>query len=356
MKRLFCLVFSIGFLMLLSGCYYLTEGCNLISLYSSAKNIDTLLQKPDLPEDERDLLLLVKDIKAFAVRELGLKDDKNYTTYVQINRNYLVDVVSACAADSFTQYTWNYLFVGNLPYRGYFNPADAQNEAERLKKQGYDVYVRQVDAFSTLGFFKDPVFSFMKDYPLYYLANIIIHEQTHATFFLNSNVEFSENLANFFGNQGAKQYLREKFGEQSEQYTKTARFQEDLTSYQLLLKKLRNELQAVYDKNEPRDLKLAQKAETILRWKEDVKANYDKYFKTPGFKHITEIDINNAFLATNMNYSARLDLFDELYKVCGYDLKEVMRVVKGVKDYRGDPYSYLESYVQNARNRGRDTQ
>jgi predicted aminopeptidase len=87
----------------LSGCYYITEGCNLISVYSKAKDINTVLKEPNLPQDERDLLLLVKDIKAFAVNELGLKDNKNYTTYVKLDKNYLVDVVAACTADSFNQ-------------------------------------------------------------------------------------------------------------------------------------------------------------------------------------------------------------------------------------------------------------
>jgi len=336
----------------LSGCYYITEGCNLISVYSKAKDINTVLKEPNLPQDERDLLLLVKDIKAFAVNELGLKDNKNYTTYVKLDKNYLVDVVAACAADSFNQYTWDYPFVGRLPYRGYFNPKDADAEAKKLKKQGLDVYERKVDAFSTLGFFSDPVFSFMKDYPVFYLANTIIHEQTHATFFLGDNAEFDENLANFFGNRGAKEYIKNRFGEDSDIYVKTGLFEHDVKSYQTLLKKLHDTLQAIYTKDIGKEEKLAQKAKAIKDWKSEFTADYHKYFRTEAFKNVPDIDINNAFLATHMNYSRRLDLLQKLYQACGSDLKKMMRVVTASKEQKQDIYSYIKSYIKAHGNAG----
>ncbi|MBN1798117.1 MAG: aminopeptidase [Spirochaetales bacterium] len=347
-KKTFGIISLSLLLLTLSGCYYVTEGCNLIQVYSKAKDIDTLLADESLPQDERELLMLVKDIKTFATTRLGLVDNKNYSSYVKIEQDYLVDVVSACSNDSFTQYNWDYLFVGKMPYRGFFKHEDAVKEAEKLKQEGYDVYLRQVDAFSTLGFFKDPVFSFMKEYSIYYLANIIIHEQTHATFFINGNIDFSENLAHFFGNEGAKQYLKETYGEQSEILARTILLENDIKKYHILLKELYDELDSIYNSGLSKEQKLESKAAAIKRWQDNFAARYTSTFKTDAFISVPEFEMNNAFLATHMNYSSNLDLFYTLYEVCSYDLVKVMQVVKGAKDYKGDAFAYLEEYILNA--------
>jgi predicted aminopeptidase len=339
-------------LFLLSGCYYLTQGCNLIGIYSKAEDIDTLLAKHNLPPDELHLLDEVKKIKAYATDVLGLAKDKNYSTYIKINKDYLADVVSACESDSFSQKTWDYLFIGPMPYQGFFNLQDAKQEALRLKKQGYDVYVRRVDAFSTLGFFRDPIFSFMKDYPIYDLADLIIHEQTHATIFLNNNVDFSENLAQFFGSQGAKQYIKDTYGEESELFKTTLRDEQDITAYFTLLKKLYHELDALYKENITKEQKLQEKALIINRWKQDFAANYAFYFKTADFKRVPELEINNAFLATQMNYTSNLALFYDLYAACSFNLKSLMEVVKNLKDYHGDAFEYVRNYINSVKSGG----
>lgn len=347
-KKIIVSIFISLLLLCLCGCYYITEGCNLIHIYSKAKDIDSILEKQDLPQDDRELFILVKNIKTFASSDLGLRDNNNYSTYVKIERDYLVDVVSACASDSFTQYNWDYLFVGKMPYRGYFNYEDARKEALKFKEQGYDVFMRQVDAFSTLGFFKDPIFSFMKDYSIYYLANIIIHEQTHATIFISENIDFSENLAHFFGNEGAKQYIKKMYGDTSELLKHTILLEHDIKKYHTLLKELYDELSSIYNTDISKEQKLEKKAAAIKRWKENFGVYYTSYFKTDNFKKLPELEINNAFLATHMNYSRNLDLFYDLYKVCSFNLKKVMEVVKGVKDFNGDAFEFIKDYIDAA--------
>jgi predicted aminopeptidase len=347
LKRTIYIIFFSLLLLSLSGCYYINEGCNLINVYSKAEDIDAVLGKQDLAQDERELLVLVKDIKLFAVEELDLKNDENYSTYVQLDKDYLVDVVSACKNDSFEQYNWDYLFMGKMPYRGYFHYEDASKEARKLEQEGYDIYLRQVDAFSTLGFFKDPVFSFMKDYSIYYLANIIIHEQTHATFFINENIDFSENLAVFFGNEGAKQYIKEKHGENSELYKLVILYEDDVKKYRGLLTELYNELKELYSQETSTEEKLTQKYKIIDNWKQDFNNHYKLYFKTDSFRSVVDLEINNAFLATYMNYSRDLDLFYTLYAVCSFDLKKVMQVVKGAKDFKGDAFDYIREYISS---------
>ncbi|MGO9411115.1 MAG: aminopeptidase, partial [Spirochaetia bacterium] len=183
--------------------YLVKQGDYLLRYSSGTESVDDLLKSPSTPADTREFLQRVKEIRTFAVESIGLRDNGNYTRYKSIDRDYLVDVVQACDALSFTPYQWSYPFMGKLPYKGFYERPDALAEAGRLKKEGYDVIVRKVDAFSTLGFTKDPVYSFMKKYSPYELASTIIHEQTHATLWVKGQTDFNEELADFVGETGA---------------------------------------------------------------------------------------------------------------------------------------------------------
>ena len=179
--------------------YLAKQGDYLLRYSSGTQSIDDLIASPSTLPATRDFLLRIREIKGYAVQQVGLRDNANYTRYKSIDRDYLVEVVSACDAASFTPYQWSFPFLGRLPYKGFYEHSDAQAEAERLKKEGYDVIVRKVDAFSTLGFTKDPVYSFMSKYSPYELASTIIHEQTHATLWVKGQTDFNEELADFVG-------------------------------------------------------------------------------------------------------------------------------------------------------------
>ncbi|HEY9594120.1 MAG TPA: aminopeptidase, partial [Spirochaetia bacterium] len=161
--------------LLLAGCttqigYLAKQGSYLLRDSTGTRAATALIADPSTPDDTRELLQRVKDVKTFAVHDVGLKDNANYTRYKEISRDHLVDVVQACDAVSFTAYQWSYPFLGKLPYKGFYERKDADAEAVRLKNEGYDTIIRPVDAFSTLGFVKDPVYSFMKRYSKFELA------------------------------------------------------------------------------------------------------------------------------------------------------------------------------------------
>ncbi|MBA7712196.1 hypothetical protein ES703_121166 [subsurface metagenome] len=163
------LVYMLLVLILLNRCYLLKQGAYILKYnVKEAQDIGKILDSEDLPAELAETLSMILDIKQFAVQSLGLKADKNYTRYVELERDYLVDVVSACEKDRFKPYIWRYCFFGSFPYKGFFEAQDALKEAQRLKAKGLDVLVRKVEAFSTLGFFVDPVYSFMKDYSVFF--------------------------------------------------------------------------------------------------------------------------------------------------------------------------------------------
>jgi predicted aminopeptidase len=170
-----------------SGCYTLKQGGIMLGYLNRAVPLDTLLEDPAPQDGEQSRLSSaefarrVKDIRRFAMEDLGLRETSSYTKYVDIDRDYLAAVVSASARDSFTRHEWWFPIVGSVPYKGFFNIKDARKEQEKLRKRDLDVWIRGVDAFSTLGWFSDPLYSYMRNYSVYRLADLIIHESLHTT-------------------------------------------------------------------------------------------------------------------------------------------------------------------------------
>ncbi len=305
--------------------YLAKQGGYLYRFSTGTESIDSLLASPSTPPETRDFLLLVRDIKRYAVERIGLRDNGNYTRYKVIDRAYLVDVVQACDAVSFTPYQWSYPFLGRLPYRGFYERADAEAEAGRLKREGYDVIVRTVDAFSTLGFTRDPVYSFMKKYSPYELASTIIHEQTHATLWVNGQTDFNEELADFVGDAGALGWIAEHYGAQSAEYRAALDEKADSERFASELMEMRQSLAQVYASADSRDEKLAKKAAMISAFRKRLAQEAGTWFRSPGYRKIGELPINNAFLSLYALYTEDVPLLRAYYaQRCNGDLKTFM--------------------------------
>jgi predicted aminopeptidase len=317
--------------LLLSGCatqvgYLVKQGGYLLRDGSGARPVDRLLSVPSTPADTRDFLLMVQEIKRFAVRDVALKDNGNYSRYKEISRDHLVDVVSACDAVSFAPYLWRYPFLGRLPYKGFYERPDAEGEATRLKKEGWDVIIRPVNAFSTLGFTKDPLYSFMKKYPPFELASLIIHEQTHATLFVKGQPEFNEELATFVGEEGAFEWMREKYGSQSKEYQAAVDQAADSTTFIGLLHDLSTELDAVYKDQQSREQKLSRKARIIEDFQQRLGGELAARFRTEGYRDLGKLRLNNAYLSLYRLYSDDLPLLRSYWeRRCGSDLRAFMK-------------------------------
>jgi predicted aminopeptidase len=137
-----------------------------------------------------------------------------------------------------------------------------------------------VDGFSTLGFFKDPLYSFMKDFSIFGIASLIIHEQTHATVYVKNQVQFSEELATFVGNTGAMNFIRQKYGIDSDIYRSAILAEQDREAYLNLLRDLYNEFKKdVSERNQQRG-ETQEKRRDIADFKEKVSTEYNRFFKT----------------------------------------------------------------------------
>lgn len=332
-----------------SSCYYITQGNYLLSYTVKAKSISAILENPQTDEKTRGFLQTVREITAFA-QGSGLAAPKNYQTYYELDRDYLVAVVQAAPPLSLTPHTWNYPFMGSLPYRGFYNTADARAEAASLKTKNYDVLIRPVRAFSTIGILRDPVYSFMQSYSEAELAEMLLHEQTHATIWIRKGGDFNEQLASFVGRTLALRYIAQKYGETSEQYGRLFRAEENRRAFTQFLYEVRGRLQTLYNNVALSDKeKLEEKQRVLREAAAEFRASYEARFTDDSYKSADISSYNNAVFSLVSLYENNSGRFAEAYQRCGSNmpvfiasLKKALRAVPK-KKLAADPYALLDA-------------
>jgi len=320
--------------LLLSSCYVGSEGLRYLSIISKAVSLDRALADPATDPGTRRLIEEARAARSFAVSTIGLKDTRNYRSIVRLDSDRLATVVQGCAELSFDRYLWSYPVVGALPYRGYFDAKDAAAEEARLKGRGYDAIARPVDAFSTLGFLADPLFSFMASYGEGDVADLVIHEMTHATIFLKGGPEvsqFNEELATFVGGRGSLLYLEGKYGSASPEVEAELARRSDEAAFSAFLAETARELGEVYSSRSSDEAKRRMKAEVIARRAEEYKAESASLFRGEGYRGFDMGRINNAYLDLYRLYGGDSPLYGDFCdKLCGGDLAAFVRKVAAI--------------------------
>ena len=328
-----------------SGCYGVKQAAIFLKDQSRSKPIERLQRDSTLTDSTRKFFTEIERIRHFAFDSLGLKANKNYTRFIATDSSYLMVMLSAADSVSFSTKKWCYPFLGCFPLRSYYDLEDAKRVGRRLVRKGYEINIDPVDGFSTLGIFSDPVYSFMDEYPVFMLASFIFHEQTHATVYLK-NVQFSEELANFIGREGALRYLRTWYGPDSEAYQKANRFIVDQQAYLRLLRELYGRLGELYESDLQRSEKLKEKKKIVSGFKRLLVERYDSLFTTELYKGVEKYSFNNAFLAVRMTYNLDLELFEKYCRQQGGDLRKVVAFAVSLKKKKGDPKEHLAAAVK----------
>lgn len=186
-----------------------------LSIVWNARPVHEVMADPATPDSVRERLTFIEQVRKFAVDSLGLRDTKNYTTYYDQHGKPLLWVLTASEAFRIKPYEWSFPVVGAVSYKGFFNKEKGALESQQLEEIGYDIDYGEVGAWSTLGWFRDPILSGMLKREDGRLAELIIHEMTHATLYVPGQVDFNENLASFIGEQGAVRFLHSTYGEQA---------------------------------------------------------------------------------------------------------------------------------------------
>jgi len=333
------LVFALFlFPLALSSCYLTEQASRYLALHGRAVPVATALADPRTSPAVRSFLERVARIRSFAEANFGLRQTKNYSSIVMLDSDRLATVVSACAELSFDTYEWSYPFLGKLPYRGYFDPKEAATEAARLRKAGWDVISRPVDAFSTLGWFSDPLFSFMASYGESDVADTIIHEMTHATIWSHGHDQFNEELATFVGGEGSLLYLASAYGPDSPELKRATEDRADAEAFSAWLRGTADELQTLYSSSLPPDEKRAQKAAIIAARAAAFKEQSSQLFHGDAYRTFPMDRLNNAYLDLYRLYEGEPDLYRDFYqKVCGSSMRRFIEAVSRIAKQGGDP-------------------
>jgi predicted aminopeptidase len=301
--------------------YYFQAIHGEFQLLAHRHSIDKLIANPRTSPDLKRQLMLVRQLRTFAKNELKLPVDGNYDKYVDIHRKYVVWDVQASPEFSLAPKVWRYPFVGSLAYRGYFSEKSARKYGDSLARQGFDVYVDGVDAYSTLGWFKDPLLNTFIDETEPELAELLFHELAHKRVFASGDTDFNEAYATTVGQEGARLWLRSK-GASEMLTTYNASIEHDRQFVHLVLS-TRERLAKLYSDSAGKvpleQLRRAKQSvfDDLRRQYEELKTSWGGY---PGYDNWFAHDLNNAKLNTVANYYDYLPGFQRLLQENGGDI------------------------------------
>jgi predicted aminopeptidase len=300
-----------------------------MAMIHHARPIPEVLKDEKVPPRVRRLLGEIESVNAWG-RTRGLRATKNYQHYVKIDRPAATWVVSACDPVEFRSKDWRFPIVGSVPYLGWFDLESAKEYATELRKEGWDVDVRGARAYSTLGWFRDPVVSSMipdGEEAFGELVNVVLHESVHATLYVSGQTYFNESLASFIADRMTYQYMDEKIGAQAPERVAYAKAEADGNRRVKLLHEGYEALDGVYKSQRTREEKLAEKAKVLEKLRADL-----------GMQR----ELNNASMIQYRAYNIGTAEFTALFKACGEDWGRFFSAVATLENGKAFEREHME--------------
>ena len=342
---------SLTVAILLAGCdlrYFTHAAYEEGHLLWNRRPIVQVLQKPDLSPVVRQRLETVLAVRKFAADNLGLRVGGAYKTVSAVDQNAVVWVVMAAPRDSLAPYLWWFPIVGYVPYKGYFDKARAEAEARAMEGQGYDTLVRPAIAFSSLGFFNDPLLSNMLELNRVELAGVLIHELFHRTFFLKSDVMFDESSANWIGNRGAVDFFTQTEGANSQDAVAARDIYDSDMKFSAFLLQQEARLRRLYQSGLPHD-EMLRRRQVVFR---EINADYARL--KPLLSGLERFDLdkqqlNNAVLLNYMIYFHELDRLAALNRMHHGDTRATIQsIIELAQSEPDDPFHAIWQATLNA--------
>jgi predicted aminopeptidase len=329
-----------------SGCqfrYILHAASNQYRLIRDSVKVEDALKGDLIESDQKARLRLVAAIKEFGEKELGLKKTQNYQNVYLNSDQPTIYIISACPKDRLAIVTWWFPIIGNMPYLGFFDLEKAKKEKDRLAREGLDVNMGTAEAYSTLGWFKDPVTVNLLEKSTVELTEIILHEMTHTTLYLKGQSEFNENLANLLGKIGAILFMRETYGDT---HPFTIEAENNLSDQRLFcsfLTSLLETLEFLYDSDISYEEKLT-KREMIFNRSLKEFADIQAGFKTDRYKGFGESGLNNAYLMSIGLYNRDFIIFEKA--IIGHEnsIKNMLDHLQEIADKRKDMLEWVKNF------------
>jgi predicted aminopeptidase len=313
----------------LSGCstgYLFQAARGQWQVQHSRQPIEGLLANNATDPALKTRLNLVRDARDFASRELALPDNASYRSYRALKRPYVVWNVVAAPELSVEPKRWCFLLVGCLSYRGYFREANAQSYAATLKKQGFDVMVGGVAAYSTLGKFADPVLDTMLRYDDTELAGTLFHELAHQVIYIANDTAFNEAFAMAVEAEGLKRWTQARG--QGDAWQRYQRREQQQASTVTKLAALRAELSALYGSALTDEAKRQRKSELMDERSRQILADERAAGFRSGYSLWLQTGLNNAQLAAVATYHDCVPAFERLLSARQHSLPAFFAAVR----------------------------
>jgi predicted aminopeptidase len=345
LKRLAALALTL----LLGGCatvdYYLQAVNGQMDVLRRAQPIEHVLADPTAKDSLKQQLVEVRRIREFASKELGLPDNGTFRRYADLQRPFVLWNVFAAAEFSTQPKEWCYPVFGCANYRGYFSQAQAETAAHALQQEGYDTYVNGIPAYSTLGWFDDPVLNTFVHYPQGRLAEVIFHELAHQVVYVRGDTTFNESFAVAVAQEGARRWLARSGSREQRAAFEALELRRRM--FAALVDKYRERLAESYATAVSDDKKRVRKAEILRAMKEEYHksawgglAGYDGWFAET---------LNNAQLASASLYTQMVPAFQALLARESGDLPRFYRAVKDIGALpKGERVTVLQSLTETA--------
>ena len=334
----------------ITGCelgYLITQGTGELGILWRAEDLDEFVAEetavgggtstPQRDERRRKLALL-GDIKRFAEKELGLDVDDAYSTYHEVEGAAISYVVSAAHPLALVPYRWSYPIVGSVTYKGFFDEDDARVEEARLAKAGWDTHVGSVAAFSTLGWFRDPVLSTMLDDDDGDLAELVFHELVHRTVYFQDRTAVNESLATVVGRAGARRFLVERFGSNSKGLQ---RYETGLRRSRLLKdarRRQRSDLESLYRSDLAESEKYRRKAELFDHAAQTL-------VRLQLLREPSQLSRSNAWILAHGQYDVYVPLFEETLRTFGGETAQLMAFLEELTASK-DPIPVIQARIE----------
>jgi predicted aminopeptidase len=327
------------------GCYLSRGAWEEGKILARRRPITELVADRRVDPAVRHKLQVVLAARAYARDSLRLRTKESFTTYSRLDKDTLVLVLSAAYRDKLEPYTWWFPIVGRVPYKGYFDFNAARRAARGLYEDGYDVSLRPSDAFSTLGWFNDPLLSTSLKRDSIDLANTVIHELTHNTFYAPGSAAFNESFASFVGARGAAAFFRSRG-----QTAAAARADAEWGDEKILgdfWSSLAQTLDSAYAAHpDSREARIRVRDTVYTRARTMLVTDIALRLSTVSPAYAERVPLDNASLLARRVYAKNLDLFDAVYIREGASLKRAIgRIIALAKSSPKDPYDGLRRWL-----------
>ena len=312
----------------MSGCYYMQAASGQLEVLRKRESLAEVIADPDTTPELALRLSLLEEARDFSIAVLGLPDNKSYRTYTELERDYVVWNVFAAPEFSLQPKVWCFPVAGCVSYRGYFSKDAATKEAERLKREGFDVAVGGVAAYSTLGKFSDPILSTMMRWDDVDLIAVLFHELAHQVVYVKDDSAFNESFATAVEEIGVQLWLEAR--NEQEKMADFIAGRELQQSLLALMQDAREVLEEVYAADIDVNSKRFRKRERLKTLAEDIAAELQRNGRD-GSGWVNG-ELNNARLISTALYEGQLPSFRALFARCKEDIECFYSAAKNLAD------------------------